>query len=117
MPRYTDRYSDRYTDRARESVGLATCSQRVESREQRVESREQRVESRGALRLLLTRALRALVSDFWCPTLLVVTHRLKSESQVQTARAAVIGTTPASIFETSAPLTPWRELVGERSER
>ena len=110
MPRYTDRYSDRYTDRARESVGLAACSQRVESR-------EQRVESRGALRLLLTRALRALVSDFWCPTLLVVTHRLKSESQVQTARAAVIGTTPASIFETSAPLTPWRELVGERSER
>ena len=38
--RYTDRYSDhttdRYTDRAPESVGLATCSQRVEGRGQRV---------------------------------------------------------------------------------
>lgn len=47
MTRYTDRYSDhttdRYTDRAPESVGLATCSQRVEGRGQRVEGRGQRV--------------------------------------------------------------------------
>lgn len=46
MTRYSDRSSDRcsarYTDRARESIGLALCSQRVESREQRVESREYR---------------------------------------------------------------------------
>lgn len=37
--RYSDRYTDRYTDRAPESVGLATCSQRVEGRGQRVEGR------------------------------------------------------------------------------
>lgn len=44
MTRYTDRYSDHYTDRTHGSIGLAHCSQRVESREQRVEGREQRVE-------------------------------------------------------------------------
>jgi hypothetical protein len=83
MTRYTDRYSDRYTDRAPVKSILAPCSQRVEGREQRVEGREQRVEVPP-----LTRAPQgALVLEPCAPTLSVVTHRLNSESQLQTARA------------------------------
>jgi len=87
------RYSDRYSDRARESVGLAPCSQRVESREERGEGREQRVEGRGTQAFRLTRhSLRSwLVFDYPYPTQSVVKNKLKTIGKLQTARARLAG--------------------------